>query len=332
MIIKIKKDADATNVDRLKKHLESKGFDLEVSQGVSHQVIGVIGNTLSYDINSLYGFDCVEEVIRIQEPFKEVTSSEKLVKVGDVVFGGNTIPIIAGPCAIESKEQVMEIAKTLKKMGVKLLRGGAYKARTSPYSFQGLGKEALSILKEVKDETGLLIVCEITSTSQIKDFENVDLIQVGARNMQNFELLKELGKLDKPILLKRGFANTVEEWIMSAEYIITAGNPNVIMCERGIRTFETYSRNTLDIAGIIAIQKLTSLPVIADPSHAAGRWDLVNGLALGSVAAGADGLLIEVHSTPEKALSDGAQSLKIERFKSLYKSLKAVAVSVGRKI
>jgi 3-deoxy-7-phosphoheptulonate synthase len=337
MIVKIKKNAERANVEELLQHLENRGFDIHSSFGESVEIYGVVGDTAAFDIRSLYAYSCVESVIRIQEPFKKVNrkikSEDTIIDVNGIKIGGNNVVVMAGPCSVESYEQVDIIAKAVKKAGAKILRGGAFKPRTSPYAFQGMGIEGLKILRSVGDKYDLPIVSELMDTEHIAEFvKYVDIIQIGARNMQNFALLKQLGKIKTPILLKRGFSNTIEEWLMSAEYIMSGGNDNVILCERGIRTFEPYTRNTLDISTVPIIKKLSHLPVIIDPSHAAGKWDLVESLSLASVAAGADGLIIEVHHTPETAMSDGAQSLKPKKFNDLMVKAGAVAIAVDKTI
>ena len=273
----------------------------------------------------------------MQEPYKRANRmfhpEDSIVDVCGVKVGGKQITVMAGPCSVETREQIIGVAEDVKQMGAAILRGGAFKPRTSPYSFQGLQETGLDLLKEAKAVTGLPIITEIMSADKIERFvEDVDVIQVGARNMQNFELLKELGKTDKPILLKRGLSATIEEWLMSAEYIMAGGNDNVILCERGIRTFENYTRNTLDLSAIPAVKKLSHLPVVVDPSHAAGMWWMVEPLAKAAVAVGADGLIIEVHNDPEHVLCDGAQSLKPERFGRLMQDLKIIAGAVGREL
>jgi len=303
--------------------------------GIGNTIFGIIGDTSALDINQLRIYDCVEKVLRVSEPFKRANRAfhpeDSIINVGGVPIGGRKIQVMAGPCSVESEEQVIAVAKSVKMGGASLLRGGAFKPRTSPYSFQGLKELGLDYLKAAREETGLPIVTEIMSADKIERFvEDVDVIQVGARNMQNFELLKELGKIKTPILLKRGLSATIEEWIMSAEYIMAGGNENVILCERGVRTFETFTRNTLDLSAIPAVKKLSHLPVIVDPSHAAGLWWMVEPLAKAAVAVGADGLLIEVHNDPEHAKCDGAQSLKPERFAHLMGELKGIAQIVGR--
>ena len=281
--------------------------------------------------------ECVDKVMRVQEPFKRANRSfhpeDSVIDVSGVKIGGRKLAVIAGPCSVENEKQIVGVAKSVKLAGAALLRGGAFKPRTSPYSFQGLKEEGLDLLKIARKETGLPIVTEIMSARMLERFvEDVDLIQVGARNMQNFELLKELGRTNVPVLLKRGLSATIEEWLMAAEYIMAGGNDNVILCERGIRTFETYTRNTLDLSAIPAVKKLSHLPVIVDPSHAAGLWWMVEPMAKAAVAAGADGLIIEVHNDPEHALCDGAQSLKPERFARLMGELSGIAKIVGREL
>ncbi len=335
MIIVMKPGAPASERAKIKANLEAKGFQINEILGTQMAILGIIGDTSVLDINALKVNDWVDKVMRVQEPFKRANRAfhpdDSIIDVSGVKVGGRRIQVMAGPCSVETKEQIVDVAKSVKLGGATLLRGGAFKPRTSPYSFQGLGLEGLDLLLEAKKETGLPIVTEIMSTDVLDRFErDVDLIQVGARNMQNYALLKALGKTNKPILLKRGLAATVEEWIMSAEYIMAGGNDNVILCERGIRTFENYTRNTLDLSAICAAKKLSHLPVIVDPSHAAGLWWMVEPLAKAAVAAGADGLLIEVHNDPEHALCDGAQSLKPERFAHLMGELKGIAQIVGR--
>ena len=337
MIIVFKQNATVAEKSKVKEQLESKGFKIHASDGVNASLFGVVGDTSTLDINLLRVNEGVEKVMRVQEPFKRANRmfhpEDSIIDVCGVPFGGKKIQVIAGPCSVESQEQVTGIAEDVKAAGATLMRGGAFKPRTSPYSFQGLKEQGLEYLKAAKAKTGLPIVTEIMSPYMIDRFvEDVDLIQVGARNMQNFELLKELGKTRKPILLKRGLAATIEEWLMAAEYIMSEGNENVILCERGIRTFETYTRNTLDLSAIPAVKKLSHLPVIVDPSHAAGMWWMVEPLAKAAVAVGADGLIIEVHNNPEAALCDGAQSLKPKKFAGLMQELKGIAQIIGREL
>jgi 3-deoxy-7-phosphoheptulonate synthase len=337
MIIKIKNSAEQTCVQELLSHLKQQGFDIHSSFGETHQVYGVVGDTAKFDIRNLYAYKCVDSVIRIQEPFKKVNrkikSENTIIKIKDVEIGGDNVVIMAGPCSVESYEQVETIAKAVKESGAKILRGGAYKPRTSPYSYQGMGTEGLKILREVADKYDLLVVSELMDKDHLPEFEQyVDIIQIGARNMQNFSLLKALGTAKKPIMLKRGFSNTIEEWLMSAEYIMAGGNDDVILCERGIRTFETMTRNTLDLSVVPIIKKVSHLPIVIDPSHAAGKWDLIESLSMASIAAGAHGLIIEVHHEPEKALSDGAQSLKPKKFDELMKKAAIIADAVDMKL
>ena len=337
MVIVFKPGAPEENKAKMRSNLESKGFQINEINGVNMTIFGIIGDTSTLDINLLRVVEGVEKVMRVQEPFKRANRmfhpQDSVINVGGVEIGGRKIQVIAGPCSVETQEQVTDIAKSIKLGGASMLRGGAFKPRTSPYSFQGLKEVGLEYLKGAKKETGLPIVTEIMSPYMIERFvEDVDLIQVGARNMQNFELLKELGKTNKPILLKRGLAATIEEWLMAAEYIMSEGNENVILCERGIRTFETYTRNTLDVSAIPAVKRLSHLPVVVDPSHAAGMWWMVEPLAKAAVAVGADGLIIEVHNDPEAAWCDGAQSLKPDRFAKLMGDLRGIANIVGREL
>ena len=297
----------------------------------------MVGETRTIDSNKLLRFSGVEKILKVEEPYKKANRlfkpEDTVIDVKGSLIGGNNLGIIAGPCSVESEEQIIEIAKSVKASGANFLRGGAFKPRTSPYSFQGLELEGLELLKKAREATGLPIVTEIMSTDYIDVFErDVDVIQVGARNMQNFDLLKQLGKTNKPILLKRGLSATIEEWLMSAEYIMAAGNENVILCERGIRTFETYTRNTLDLSAIPVIKRRSHLPVIVDPSHAAGYWYLVEPLAKAAISAGADGLMIEVHNNPQCALSDGQQSIKPESFKTIMDKVRVLGEMEGKKL
>ena len=334
MIIVLKPSASPEQI----RHFTDKlcaDYDVKVNRwdGVQSTVLGLIGDTHNIDTEYIDAQDIVESVKRVQEPYKKANRKfhpeNTVVKINDKVsIGDGSLHIIAGPCSVESEEQIVQIAKEVSASGATLLRGGAFKPRTSPYAFQGLKSEGLDLLKIARKETGLPIVTEIMRTSHIDMFENVDIIQVGARNMQNFDLLKELGKTKKPILLKRGLSATIEEWLMSAEYIMAGGNDNVILCERGIRTYETYTRNTLDISAIPIIKKLSHLPIIVDPSHASGKSWLVEPLAMAAVAAGADGLIIEVHNDPPHAWSDGAQSITPEQFDHIAKKLFALKKSL----
>lgn len=322
---------------KIKENLEGRGYQINEIVGSGQTILGVIGDTSALDMNMLKVNECVDKVMRVQEPFKRANRSfhpeDSVIDVSGVKIGGRKLAVIAGPCSVENEKQIVGVAKSVKLAGATLLRGGAFKPRTSPYSFQGLKEAGLDLLKIARKETGLPIVTEIMSARMLERFvEDVDLIQVGARNMQNFELLKELGRTNVPVLLKRGLSATIEEWLMAAEYIMAGGNDNVILCERGIRTFETYTRNTLDLSAIPAVKKLSHLPVIVDPSHAAGLWWMVEPMAKAAVAAGADGLIIEVHNDPEHALCDGAQSLKPERFARLMGELSGIAKIVGREL
>lgn len=335
MIIVLKPNTSKENVARVEELIKRKGLDTHVVNGAEMTVIGCIGDTTRVDPKIFEVDSSVDKVMHVQEPYKLANRAfhpeDSVVDVSGVKVGSGNMAFIAGPCSVETFDQVLEIAKSAKASGANLLRGGAFKPRTSPYSFQGLGLEGLDILYKVKEEVGLPIVTELMSAEYLDIFEEkVDLIQIGARNMQNFDLLKQLGKVKRPILLKRGLNATYEEWIMSAEYIMASGNENVILCERGIRTFESYTRNTLDLQSIPVLKKLTHLPVVIDPSHAGGKWWLVDSMAKAAVAAGTDGLMIEVHNDPENALCDGAQSLKPEKFDKLMKELTAIANAVGK--
>ena len=328
MITVLKQGVTKQQIDNLVEWFEKQGLRVHISEGEYNTILGLIGDTSKIDVELLSVIDIVESVKRISEPFKNANrkfhQEDTVISVGDTKVGGGNFAIIAGPCSIESKEQILEVAEKVKISGATMLRGGAFKPRTSPYDFQGMREDGLELLIKAKEYTGLPVVTEIMDANHIPLFENVDVIQVGARNMQNFELLKELGKLDKPILLKRGLANTIKEWLMSAEYIMAGGNENVILCERGIRTFETYTRNTLDLSAIPVVKRLSHLPIIVDPSHATGSYKLVQPMALAAAAAGADGLMIEVHNNPAKALCDGAQSLNPEEFSELVKKVNKI--------
>ena len=337
MIVVLKQKAKKEQIERLTKQIEAKGLKVNPVIGTEKSVLGLVGDTTQVDPSSIEASEIVESVMHVQEPFKKANRlfhpENTIVDVNGVKIGGKKIAVIAGPCSVESEEQIVEIAKEVKELGANFLRGGAFKPRTSPYAFQGLKYEGLELLKKAKAKTGLPIVTELMSPYDIETFvENVDVIQVGARNMQNFDLLKELGKTNKPILLKRGLSATIEEWLMSAEYIMAGGNENVILCERGIRTFETYTRNTLDLSAVPAVKKLSHLPVVIDPSHSAGKYWMVEPLAKAAVAVGADGLIIEVHNDPANALCDGPQSIKPEKFAKLMEELRVIAGAVGRQI
>ncbi|MBQ6263214.1 MAG: 3-deoxy-7-phosphoheptulonate synthase [Clostridia bacterium] len=318
MITVLKPGTSQAQRDQLIVWLREQGLDVHVSEGSDYTVLGLIGDTSHVDMDLIGSLDIVESVKRVTEPYKQCSRKfhpeDTVVDVGGVKIGGGNFAVIAGPCSVESEEQIIAVAKAVKASGATLLRGGAFKPRTSPYDFQGLKADGIELLLEAKKETGLPIVTEIMNANHLPLFEDVDLIQVGARNMQNFELLKELGKTDRPILLKRGLANTLKELLMSAEYIMAGGNDKIILCERGIRTFETYTRNTLDISAVPMLHELTHLPVIVDPSHATGLNRLVEPMAMAAAACGADGIMIEVHNDPPHALCDGAQSLTPEQF------------------
>ena len=336
MIVIIKKDADAESISKLKLKIESLGMSIHESQGEKTLLWGLIGDTSKIDIDHLNSNSAVEAIRRIQEPYKATNRrmhpEDTVVNIAGRKIGGGHFQVIAGPCSIETADQISEVANRVKQAGAGLLRGGAFKPRTSPYAFQGLEGEGLKLLLHAKEKTGLPIVTELMGTSDIGLFRDVDLIQIGARNMQNFRLLKEVGKLNTPILLKRGMSNTIDELLMSAEYIMAGGNENVILCERGIRTFETAYRNTLDITAIPMLRKKTHLPIVIDPSHAAGMRDMVEPLSMAAIAAGADGLMIEVHNNPETALCDGPQSITPETFDELMPKIISAARFFGKKI
>ncbi len=337
MIITLKKTAPKEAVDELVKDLESRGLQINKITGENYDVFGLVGDTAKIDDRSILANPIVYNVQRVAQPYKLANRmfhpEDTIVDVDGIKIGGNKIVMIAGPCAVEGEEPVTRIAGKVLEAGADMLRGGAYKPRTSPYAFQGLGAEGIEDLKKAKEATGLPIVSELMSIDKLPEFvENVDVIQIGARNMQNFDLLKAVGRTNKPILLKRGLANTIEEWIMAAEYIMSEGNPNVIFCERGIRTFEPYTRNTLDLSVVPIIKERTHLPIIIDPSHATGDWKLIESMSMAAIAAGADGLIIEVHDEPTKAWCDGAQSLKPEKYAELVQKCKGIARVIGRTI
>jgi len=337
MILVINKFANKVEISGIKEKICKMGCEVHEIIGLNYHIIGIVGDTSVIETSIFQTSKVIDKVIVVQESYKKANRmfhpDNTEIKVGNEIIGGKKLSIMAGPCSVESEEQILSIAKSVKTAGANFLRGGAFKPRTSPYSFQGLKKQGLELLKFARKETGLQIVTEIMSTEFLDDFiEDVDVIQVGARNMQNFELLKQLGKTKKPILLKRGLSSTIEELLMSAEYIMAGGNDNVILCERGIRTFEKYTRNTLDLSAIPAIKKLSHLPVIVDPSHAAGLWWMVEPLAKAAIAVGADGLIIEVHNDPENALCDGNQSIKPSKFEQLMEKLKLIAAIENREI
>lgn len=328
MVVILKNNADEKQLNHLKEWMKEMHIEVHETVGANQTILGLVGDTTVVDIEMLQALEIVEDVRRIQEPYKaanrKMHPEDTVVEIGKVKIGGGHFAIIAGPCSVESEEQICEIASAVKASGADLMRGGAFKPRTSPYAFQGMRDDGIRLLEEAKEKTGLPVVTEIMDLSQLPLFENVDVIQVGARNMQNFELLKGLGKVKKPILLKRGLANTLQEWLMSAEYIMAGGNENVILCERGIRTFETATRNTLDLSCIPVLKKMTHLPVIVDPSHATGSAALVKPMAMAATVAGADGLLIEVHNNPSRALCDGPQSLTPEAFDDLARTVRQI--------
>ncbi|MDO4485908.1 MAG: 3-deoxy-7-phosphoheptulonate synthase [Bacillota bacterium] len=329
MIVVLKDNPDQKQLDNLVSWLKSMGLDIHFSEGQSATIMGLIGDTASVDIDLINSLDIVETVKRVQEPYKNVNRKfhpdDTVIEIAPgVKIGGGNFQVIAGPCSVESEEQVCEVARAVKEAGAGLYRGGAFKPRTSPYAFQGMRDEGIKLLLEAKEQSELPIVTEVMDISHLPLFENVDVIQVGARNMQNFELLKELGHIDKPILLKRGLSSTLKELLMSAEYIMAGGNEKIILCERGIRTFETATRNTLDLASIPLLKTMTHLPIIVDPSHATGIADLVKPMAMAATAAGADGLMIEVHNNPACALCDGAQSLTPEAFADVMEAVNLI--------
>ena len=334
MIIILKNDAQAESVRRLEENLKAQGVSTNHIEGVNQRIIGLVGDTSAIDVENILAQDCVENIKRVQEPYKQANRKfhpdDTVIPVKDTVVGNGSLQVIAGPCSVESEEQVITTAIAVKEAGATMLRGGAFKPRTSPYSFQGLGAEGIKLLVKAKAETGLPIVTEIMNSADIDLFADVDIIQVGARNMQNFELLKALGSCDKPILLKRGLSSTLEELLMSAEYIMSAGNSKVIFCERGIRTFETMTRNTMDISAIPLLKQKSHLPVCADPSHATGMVSLIETMSLSAVIAGADALEIEVHNDPKSALSDGGQQLTPAKFADVMVKIKDLAKYMGR--
>ncbi len=335
MVVVMEEHASEDDIQNVIAKLTEMNFDVHRSTGVNQTVLGAIGDKRGLDPRILELLSGVHKVVRITEPFKLSSRTfhpeNTIIKIGQVTIGGNRLVIMAGPCSVESRDQIRAIARLVKNAGAQVLRGGAFKPRTSPYSFQGLGVEGLKYLKEAANENNMVCVTEVMEIAQIPLLvEYVDIMQVGARNMQNYSLLRELGKIRKPVLLKRGMAATIEETLMAAEYIMTGGNYQVVLCERGIRTFENYTRNTLDISAIPIVKKLSHLPIIADPSHATGRRDKVPPMARAAIAAGADGLLIEVHHDPEHALSDGAQSLYPDQFEQLVEELRIIAKAVAR--
>tara|TARA_Y100000310_G_scaffold345709_1_gene468598 strand:+ start:1850 stop:2866 length:1017 start_codon:yes stop_codon:yes gene_type:complete len=337
MIVVMNKSVTQEQIDHIVDIIEKAGLKVHISKGTEKCIIGIIGDERKVDQDKIMGLDYVEKLMPIQKPYRRVSREahpdNTVIDVKGVKFGGKDIVIIAGPCACESEEQMFEVANALKKMGVKAFRASAYKPRTSPYAFQGMAEEGLKIIRKVGDETGLIVETEVMDTRDVETVAKyVDMIRIGARNTQNFDLLKEVGKVNKPVILKNGLATTVDEWLFAAEYIMNEGNPNVILCERGIRTFEPLTRNTLNLSVIPLVKKLTHLPVIVDPCHAAGKREPIPALAKAAVAVGADGLLVEVHNDPENALSDQAQQFTPKDFEVIYKDLKKVAEAVGRKL
>jgi 3-deoxy-7-phosphoheptulonate synthase len=338
MVVVMQADASDEQIQKVIDRLVSIGFDVHRSTGESHTVLGAVGVHPSFDTRDVELLDGVREVVRITQPYKLASRAFRpagtIVEVGkDVRIGGTEVIVAAGPCAVENEKQINSVAEAVAKSGAKMLRGGAFKPRSSPYSFQGLGKDGLKLMREAADRNNLFVVSEVMDASQVPLLmEYVDMLQVGARNMQNFHLLRALSEVRKPVLLKRGMSATIEELLLSSEYIMAGGNYNVVLCERGIRTFETYTRNTLDLAAIPVIKKLSHLPIFVDPSHATGRRDKVIPMARAAIAAGADGLLLEVHPDPEHALSDGAQSLFPQQFEQLMKELRVIAPVLGRQI
>ena len=329
MIVILKKSAERQQVELFENWLRSMGLELHKSVGENHTIIGLVGDTSRVDMESILALDIVETVKRIQEPYKNANrkfheEDTVITLANGAQIGGGRFLVMAGPCSVETEEQIISVAQSVKAAGAQVLRGGAFKPRTSPYAFQGLHEEGIRLLLKAREATGLPIVTEIMDAKHLPLFEDIDMIQVGARNMQNFELLKELGKLRKPVLIKRGMANTLQELLMSAEYVMAGGNEQVILCERGIRTFETATRNTMDLSVIPVLHQLTHLPVVVDPSHATGRWELVAPMALAATASGADGLMIEVHNDPEHALCDGPQSLRPDRFAGMMEKVWAI--------
>ena len=337
MIVILKHEARQEQIDRLKQFLLGMGLRIDESKGENSTILGLVGDTTRVDADLISSLDAVEAVRRVQEPYKKANRKfhpqDTMVDCGGVTIGHGLFQIIAGPCSVESNEQITAVAQAVKDAGATVLRGGAFKPRTSPYSFQGLAYEGLDMLCHAREQTGLPIVTELMSPYDIDTFvDKVDCIQVGARNMQNFDLLKQLGKIRKPILLKRGLSATIEEWLMSAEYIMAGGNEQVILCERGIRTFETYTRNTLDLSAICAVKKLSHLPVIVDPSHSTGKSWMVQPIARAAIAVGADGVMIEVHNDPAHALCDGAQSITPAAFVDVMADIRKIAEAVGREV
>ncbi len=337
MIVVMRTGVKEELVDRVARRLVENGFQIHLSVGVERTLIGAVGDKSHYLDLALEAMEGVEKVIPILAPYKlasrEFKPDDTVIRIGDVTIGGEQIQVMAGPCAVESREQLLEVAEMVRERGARILRGGAFKPRTSPYAFQGLEEKGLEYLAEAREKTGLLIVTEVMDTQKVAMVaQYADILQIGARNMQNFPLLREVAKYNKPVLLKRGLSATIEEWIMAAEYIMVSGNHQVILCERGIRTFESFTRNTLDLSAVPVIKELSHLPVIVDPSHSTGKWKLVQPMARSAIAAGADGLIIEVHPKPSEALCDGPQSVTPERFSNIMGDLQKMAAVMGRTI
>jgi len=337
MIVVMKRNANENQIKRVVEKIKSNGLKAHISKGEFVTIIGIIGDERKVPEAQIRAMDAVEKLMPILSPYKlasrDFHPQNRVITVDGVKIGDNNVVVMAGPCSVESKEQIIETAKAVKKAGAKILRGGAFKPRTSPYSFQGLGEKGLKLLKLAKEETGMPVITEVMDTRNVPLIcKYSDILQIGARNMQNYDLLKEVGKCEHPVLLKRGLSATINEWLMSAEYIMAEGNHNVILCERGIRTFENYTRNTLDLNAVPAVKELTHLPVIVDPSHGTGKYTLVSPMSKAAVAAGADGLLIEVHPNPEKSFSDADQTISTKRFAKLMEELKLIANAIGRRI
>lgn len=337
MIIVMKHGAKSEQIDEVVERLKQDGFSVHLSAGVEKTIVGAIGDKSRLDSMALEAYPAVEKVVPILKPYKlagrEFHPQDTVIHVGGLTIGGDTVQVIAGPCAVENRDQILTTAKAVKASGATILRGGAFKPRTSPYSFQGLEEEGLKLLAEARQETGLLIVTEVVDPRDVALVASyADILQIGARNMQNFLLLKEAAKVDRPVMLKRGPSATFEEWIMAAEYLMSGGNYNVMFCERGIRTFESYTRNTLDLSAVPVLKSLSHLPVVVDPSHGTGRWDLVQPMSMAAIAAGADALMVEVHPEPAKAMSDGPQSLTLENFNALMEGLRRVVEITGRRL
>lgn len=338
MIIVLKPNAPKEFIDQLTAMIRAKGLQIDKSKGARKTLLGLVGNTAAIDEDQIRSYEYVENVIRVEEPYKRASRAfhpeDTVIQVGNTQIGGKKLAIMAGPCSVESQAQMDGIARAIKASGATMLRGGAFKPRTSPYSFQGLRDKGLDMLCSAGKKAGLPVVTEIMSADKLDLFldDNVDIIQIGARNMQNFDLLKAVGKINKPVLLKRGLCATIEEWLMSAEYIMAGGNHNVILCERGIRTFETYTRNTLDLSAVLAVKHQSHLPIIVDPSHATGKRWMVEAMAKAAIAAGADGIMVEVHNDPANAWCDGAQSITPQMFDHLMQSLRQIAPIVGREV